>query len=92
MLMALFSAMDLKCHSSLRQKRNAVFELKHADDELLCLGENRSDCLKTNDEQKECVRKSSARLLGESSAHGSHDFVTSSDLTLQIVANLKWPT
>lgn len=24
--------------------------------------------------------------------YGSHDFVTSSDLTLQIVANLKWPT
>lgn len=25
-------------------------------------------------------------------AYGSHDFVTSGDLTLQIVANLKWPT
>lgn len=23
---------------------------------------------------------------------GSHDFVTNSDLTLQTVANLKWPT
>lgn len=34
----------------------------------------------------------SARLHGESSTYGSHDFVTSGDLTLQIVANLKWPT